>query len=337
MPQQISVRVSDLSTRPHRIIIDCDPGHDDMAAILLAAWHPAIAIEAITTVCGNASLDHTTDNALRIVDAFGLDVPVYRGAVQPLLHRYEFPAEFHGPSGLDSAGAGLPPARSAAAPGHAVEAIIERVEAAPGEISLVVIGPMTNIALVLALRPDLAPKIRQVVFMGGSAGEGNVTPAAEFNIWADAEAARMVFRSGVRLVMFGLNVTHQTLLRRSDVAAIREAHPGVGAVADIMDFYCGTYYRFAGADKPGAPLHDPCAVAWLIDPTLFELVERPGEVLVAADGGYGQTLIDMRPQDPAHDTRIRNVAVAVKADAERFAALVTQALAWAAGRISTKP
>ena len=319
----------------HRIIIDCDPGHDDMAAILLAAWHPSIQLEAITTVCGNAPLTHTTNNALRIVDAFGLDVPVYAGAELPLLHRYEFPAAFHGPSGLDSAGEELPPATSTAQAQHAVDAIIERVEAAPGEITLVVIGPMTNLALALALRPSLAQTIKQVVFMGGSATEGNVTAAAEFNIWADAEAARMVFRSGVKLVMFGLNATHQTLMRREDVASIRAARPGVNPVADIMDFYCGTYYRFAGADKPGAPMHDPCAIAWLIDPSVFTLSDRPAEVLVGPDASYGQTLVDMRPQDPVHDTRVKNVAVAMTADAERFAALVTQALSWAAGRISS--
>ena len=326
-----------MTTTPHRIIIDCDPGHDDMAAILLAAFHPGIVIEAITTVCGNASLANTTNNALRIVSAFGLDVPVYSGAVQPLLHRYDFPAAFHGPSGLDSAGVELPAATREAEPKHAVQAIIDIVDANPGEITLVVVGPMTNIALAFGLRPDLAGKVRQIVFMGGSAGEGNVTPAAEFNIWADAEAARVVFRSGAKLVMFGLNVTHQTLLRRQDVAAVRGARPGDNAVADIMDFYCGTYYRFAGADKPGAPLHDPCAIAWLIDPTLFTVEQLPGDVIVGSDEAYGQTLIDLRPQDPAHDTRNKNVGVAMKADAERFAALVTQALIWAAGRISPNP
>lgn len=326
-----------MTSPTHRIIIDCDPGHDDMAAILLAASHPSIRIEAITAVCGNASVENTTRNALRIVEAFGLDVPVYRGAELPLLHRYEFPAAFHGPSGLDSAGVELPAPTRTVAPGHAVEAIIRLVESNPGEITLVVIGPMTNIALALALRPDLATDIKQIVFMGGSTGEGNVTPAAEFNIWADAEAARMVFRSGVPLVMFGLNATHQTLLRREDVAAVRAAYPGDNVVADILDFYCGTYYRFAGTDKPGAPLHDPCCIAWLIDPTLFEIEQRPGEVIVSSDEAYGQTLIDLRPQDPSHDTRIKNVGVAVKADAGRFAELVTQAMIWAAGRVTVKP
>lgn len=320
----------------HRIIIDCDPGHDDMAAILLAAWHETITIEAITTVCGNASVDNTTNNALRIVDAFGLDVPVYRGAELPLLNRYEFPAEFHGPSGLDSAGVDLPQTGRKAEAKHAVQAIIELVDANPGEISVVVVGPMTNLALAFGLRPDLAGKIKQIVFMGGSATEGNITPAAEFNIWADAHAARMVFRSGVKLVMFGLNLTHQTLLRRQDIAAVRAAHPGENAVADIMDFYCGTYYRFAGADKPGAPLHDPCAIAYLIDPSLFEVRQLPGEVIVGDDESYGQTLIDIRPQDPAHDHRNKNVGVAMTADAERFATLVTQALIWAAGRLSAQ-
>jgi inosine-uridine nucleoside N-ribohydrolase len=325
-----------VTSTPHRIIIDCDPGHDDMAAILLAASHPAIQLEAITTVCGNASLDNTTNNALRIVDAFGLDVPVYRGTVQPLLHRYDFPAEFHGPSGLDSSGADLPQTSRKPGNKHAVQAIIDLVDANPGQITLVVIGPMTNLALVFALRPDLAGKIKQLVFMGGSTGEGNVTPAAEFNIWADAEAARMVFRSGVKLVMFGLNATHQTLLRRQDIAAVRAAHSGTNAVADIMDFYCQTYYRFAGADKPGAPMHDPCAIAYLIDPSLFTIEQLPGEVIVADTETYGQTLIDLRPQDPAHDTRNKNVGVAIKADAEGFARLVTQGLIWGAGRISTQ-
>ena len=198
-----------MTASPTRLIIDCDPGHDDMAAILLAAHHPAIKIEAITSACGNASIDNTTTNALRIVSAFGLEVPVYRGAALPLLHRYEYPSAFHGVTGLDSAGVDLPPTDIREEKATAAEAIIDLVENNPGEISIAVLGPMTNLALVLALRPDLAGAIKQVVFMGGSTAEGNVTAAAEFNIWADAEAARIVFRSGVKLVMFGLNVTHQ--------------------------------------------------------------------------------------------------------------------------------
>lgn len=321
---------------PHRIIIDCDPGHDDMAAILLAASHPAIKLEAITTVCGNASLENTTRNALRIVEAFGLEVPVHAGAVLPLLHRYEFPAAFHGPSGMDSAGVELPQTGRKADAVGAVEAIIAKVDANPDEITLVVIGPMTNIALALALRPDLATKIRQIVFMGGSATEGNVTPAAEFNIWADAEAARMVFRSGAKLVMFGLNLTHQTLLSRKDIAEVRAAVTGDNPVADIMAFYCNTYFAFAGEDKPGAPLHDPCAVAYLIAPEIFGIHQLPGEVIVDNGPGYGQTLIDFRPQDPKHDTRVKNVGVAMTVDAQKFTELVTPGLIWGAKRFAEK-
>ena len=322
------------ASTPQRIIIDCDPGHDDMAAILLAASHPAIKLEAITTVCGNASLENTTRNALRIVDAFGLDVPVHAGAVLPLLHRYEFPAAFHGPSGMDSAGVELPQTKRKADAVGAVEAIIAKVDANPGEITLVVIGPMTNVALALALRPDLATKLKQIVFMGGSATEGNVTPAAEFNTWADAEAARIVFKSGAKLVMFGLNLTHQTLLSRADIDEVRAAVSGDNPVADIMAFYCGTYYAFAGEDKPGAPLHDPCAVAYLIDPTIFGIEQLPGEVIIGDGPGYGQTLIDFRPQDAKHDTRVKNVGVAMTVDAQRFTELVTPGLIWGAKRFA---
>jgi inosine-uridine nucleoside N-ribohydrolase len=324
-----------MAKTPERIIIDCDPGHDDMAAILLAAWHDSIRLEAITTVCGNASVAHTTNNALRIVEAFDLGVPVYAGAIQPLLHTYEFPAAFHGPSGLDSAGMELPATSGKAEPQHAVDAIIERIEASPGEITLVAIGPMTNIGLVLAKRPELASKIKRLVFMGGSTTGGNVTAAGEFNIWADAEAARIVFRSGVKLVMFGLNVTHQTRLARSAIDAVRAAQHGPNPTADVMQFYCNTYHSFAGDDPLGAPLHDPCTIAYLIEPEIFTIEHHPGEVIVADAASYGQTLIDLRPQDPRHDTRTKNVGVAVAANAERFTELVTEALSWAAKRYAT--
>ncbi|MEF2074387.1 nucleoside hydrolase [Consotaella aegiceratis] len=321
-----------MTAAPTRLIIDCDPGHDDMAAILLAAHHPAISVEAITTVCGNASVDNTTNNALRIVTAFGLDVPVFRGAPQPLLHRYDYPSAFHGPTGLDSAGVDLPPSARQEEKKSAVEAIIERVENNPGAISIAVLGPMTNLGLVLAQRPDLAGAIKQIVFMGGSTGEGNVTAVAEFNIWADAEAARIVLRSGVRLAMFGLNVTHQALICPADLDAVRAAVPGENAVADILDFYCRTFYRFAGADQPGAPIHDPCPIAYLIAPEIFETVACPGKVVVGNES-YGQTLIDMRRQDPTHDSRTRNVTVATAIDQKRFTALLIPALCWGAEQL----
>jgi len=318
----------------HRVIIDCDPGHDDMAAIILAAWHPAIALEAITTVCGNASLENTTRNALRIVEALRIDVPVYRGALHPLLHEYDFPAAHHGTTGLDSAGKPLPPPTRRVEPTAAAEEIIRRVEANPGKITLCPVGPMTNVAIALSLRPDLATEIKEIAFMGGGLGFGNITAAAEFNIWADAEAASIVFRSGAKLTMFGLNVTHQTLLRRADIAAFRARSPSKrNPLADILEFYCGAHYKFAGAARPGAPLHDPCTIAYLIDPSIFTWENLPGEVVTEEGPTYGMTLIDTRHRAPRRDKRVRNVKVAMTADQERFSELMVPALVWAAGRI----
>ena len=315
------------------VVIDCDPGHDDLAAILLAASRPEIEILAITTVCGNAPLHHTTANALQIVSAFGLETRVFAGAAAPLLHRYDFPAAFHGPTGLGSNGLALRDTDRQADIGHAVNQIIKIVEERPGEVTVVVTGPMTNIGLALALRPDIALKIKSIVFMGGSTGAGNATPAAEFNMWADPEAARIVFQSGAKLVMFGLNATHQALLRREDIAAIREA-AGENAVADLLEFYCGTYYAFAGQDMPGSPLHDPCPVAYLIDPDIFGVKPLAGEVIVSPGGAYGQTLIDLRKQVSADDNLESNLFVAVSVDQDKFSALILPALIWGARNLT---
>lgn len=309
----------------HRIIIDCDPGHDDMAAIVLAAQHADIRIEAITSVCGNAPVDKTTRNALRIVSALGLDVPVHAGAVAALRHRYDFPTQFHGESGLDSAGADLPATTRPAHPLYAVDAIIGLADRYPGEITVVAIGPMTNLALALSRRPDLAGLLKQVVFMGGSTGAGNVTQAAEFNIWADPEAADRVFRSGVKLVMFGLNVTHQTEFGRDDVAAIRTGGGDANPFADIMQFYCDVHYAYAGQDAPGAPLHDPCAIAYLIDPELFTLDAYRGDVVTVEGVEYGRTRLAPAAVGGA-EPELALMQVAIGVDAPRLAAMVTQAL-----------
>lgn len=317
----------------HRIIIDCDPGHDDMAAIVLAAAAPDIEIVGITTACGNAPIAKVTANALRIVEALGLAVPVHPGAEFPLRHRYPYPTTFHGESGLDSAGADLPPAKREADPLPAAEAIIALVDRHPGEITLVAIGPMTNLALALMRRPDLAQKLRQVVFMGGSTGAGNVTPAAEFNIWADPEAADIVFRSGVPLVMFGLNVTHQTEFGRHDLAALRSAGDGPNPFADIMQYYCDVHHAHAGQDAPGAPLHDPCAIAYLVEPALFRLEPHDGHVVVTEGTECGRTVVVPRDQSNA---RGRALEVAVAVDGPRLTHLVTTALLEARRRLAEK-
>jgi inosine-uridine nucleoside N-ribohydrolase len=316
-----------------RLIIDCDPGHDDFAAIALAVTSGTFDIEAITAVCGNAPLDRTSANALAIADALGTSIPVYAGAVAPLLHRYEFPAAFHGVTGLDSTGATLPPPRRALAPGHAALEIVSRVNAAPGEITLVVVGPMTNIALALALDPGLAQKVRELVFMGGGIIGGNVTARAEFNIWADPEAAAIVLNSGIKATMFGLDVTNRAWLDVGDLARLRAAVPGPNPVADIIQFYTDRSGDIAAGRVPGPALHDTCPVAWLLDPTLFQTESLSVTVETAPGRNYGATDADRRSWAPGHLPRID---VAMELDRPHLAALVTDALVEAARRIAQR-
>jgi inosine-uridine nucleoside N-ribohydrolase len=315
---------------PHRVIIDCDPGHDDFAAIALAADSPDIRIEAIIAVNGNAPLAATTVNALDVAAALDTGCPVYAGAELPLLHRYPYPAEFHGESGMDSAGPALPAHGLKLAEGHGAAEIIRRVRAAPGEITLVCLGPLTNLALALSLDPAIAPLIRQLVFMGGGLSGGNVTAQAEFNFWADPEAAAIVLQSGVKTVMFGLDVTNHARLSPQSLAEIRASVPGPNPVAGLMDFYAGTS---GDAAEAGPALHDPCPVAWLLDPEIFELTDLPVSVSTAAGPSYGATTADSRPW---RDPDLPAIRVATAIDHARFEPLLKQALMRAAVRISKK-
>lgn len=309
-----------------KLIIDCDPGHDDMAAIALAVTSGAFEIEAITTVCGNAAVSDTTRNALDIVSAFGLTTPVYAGSATPLINRYEFPTKFHGIGGMQSAGAAF--ARSPApVSGHAAQEIIRLVKSAPGEITLAVLGPMTNIALALALEPAIATQIREIVFMGGGAHGGNITAAAEFNIWADAEAARMVLASGAHCTMFGLNVTNRATISQSDIDRIGAAVEGPNPVADIIRFYAGTNPLFAEGLIDGPALHDPCPIAYLLDPTLFQVAAAPVRVATEPGPYLGATMVDLR-RAPVTSEPIINVAMDL--DAPRLNALIVDALCKAA-------
>ncbi|BAS27812.1 nucleoside hydrolase [Limnochorda pilosa] len=312
---------------PERLILDCDPGHDDMAAILLALRHPRLRPEAVTTVAGNAPLEKTTRNALRILRAVGSDVPVHAGAARPLVRDPVDALSFHGESGLDTVGEGLPSTETGPDPEGAAETLLRRASGAPGELTLVVTGPMTNVALALRLRPGLAQQLKRIVFMGGSAGPGNVTAAAEFNIWADAEAARIVLESGVPLVMMGLHLTHQVRLTRRHVERVRRGRsPIAGALADLLSFYLQTTARHFGEEEIGAPLHDPCAVAFVAAPELFEL--EPMEVRVETRGEqtYGMTVCDGRRMPADRESRRPNVQVAMRVDAEAVLEMVVRAL-----------
>ncbi len=248
---------------PRKIILDCDPGIDDALAIVFAWGEPDLEIQGITTVAGNVSLDKTTANALRVCEFVGAaDVPVVAGSPRPLLRT---PLTAHGPHGESGlAGARLPPPLRRPRGGHAVDFLIETIGAAPGEITLVATGPLTNVALAVRRQPGLVTQVRDFVIMGGSAGRGNVTPAAEFNIAADPEAASIVFGAGWPVTMVGLDVT----LQARAGPGIRQRLGALGRLADDLLLPC--LARYATAPGPEGPaVHDVCAVAHVASPGLL--------------------------------------------------------------------
>ncbi len=272
-------------TRP--IIIDTDPGQDDAVALLLAwACPDRLDVRMVTTVAGNVGVAQTTANALRIRDLAGAATPVHAGMSQPLLVPLETAEFVCGPDGL--AGAGLPPLRSEPAPGHAVQAIIETLRAAaPGAITLCALGPLTNLAMALRLAPDIAPRIRELVLMGGAMNLGNMTPAAEFNIWVDPHAAAIVLGAGLRVTMLGLHLTHQAIAGPAQMARLAALDTPAGRAVTGMI----TRPRPGGLGTDGHPMHDPCVIAWLLWPDLFS--GRDCHVAVETGGELrGRTTID---------------------------------------------
>ncbi len=305
----------------HRIIIDCDPGQDDAIALLLALASPEeIEVLAVTAVAGNVPLALTEANARRIVELAGRsDVRVHKGCHRPLVNRLETAEYVHGETGLN--GVELPPPGVPLAPGHAVDAIIELVMAAePKTVTLCPVGPLTNIAMALVKEPELASRVREIVLMGGAIGLGNVTPAAEFNIYVDPHAARVVFESGVPITMFGLDVTHQVLVTRPRLEAIRALGTKVAlAAAGLIDFF--NRFDSDRYEVDGAPLHDPCVIAHLIDPTLFK--GKPCHVEIETEGrSMGRTNVDWHPRE----ARPATATVMNAVDADRFFALLTERL-----------
>jgi inosine-uridine nucleoside N-ribohydrolase len=273
-----------------RIILDCDPGHDDAIALLLALASPEVELLGVTTVSGNQTLEKTTANAIRVLDHVGRDdVVVAAGAPRPLVRERHVASQVHGETGLD--GPNLPPPGRDPEPEHAVDWIAKILTAAPTPVTLVPTGPLTNIALFFARYPELEPKVERVVLMGGSIGLGNVTPAAEFNIWADPEAANRVFSSRSAVAMLGLDVTHKALMtqRHADLLA------GVGRagrlVTDLYEFYFQFHRRHYGWD--GAPVHDALAIAHVIDSTLVETRHCGVVVDSGPELSRGRTYVDL--------------------------------------------
>jgi inosine-uridine nucleoside N-ribohydrolase len=307
---------------PTRIILDCDPGIDDALAIAFAHGHPGIDLVGVTTVAGNVGLAKTTANALAVCEFIGAaGTPVTGGCAGPLLRPALDARQVHGDSGLG--GAVLPPAVAKPAAGHAVDYIIDTVSAAPGEITLVATGPLTNIALAVRREPRLADRVREFVIMGGSAGRGNVTPAAEYNIWADPEAAAAVFRAGWTVTMLGLDVTLRTGANAAVLRRMGELGPlGTELLRPALEQYQSVSEPASrggqGGSSPrgaGPPVHDVCAVAWVAEPDLFGLVPARVQVELAGQFTAGMTVTDFAAPGEVGSS---NALVAMRIDVDRF-------------------
>ena len=293
------------------LILDCDPGHDDAIALLLALASPEATLVGVTTVAGNQTLEKTTANALRLLEFAGrADVPVAAGASRPRVRERNVAANVHGESGLD--GPDLPPPAGAPIAKHAVEYLAENVASR----TLVATGPLTNVGLLLSLHPDARPE--RIVLMGGAIGEGNVTPAAEFNIWADPEAARLVFESGIDVTMVGLDVTHRAIITPAVAEELRGAGGAGKLVAELVDFY-SRFHRERYPELGGSPMHDPVALAYALRPELLEVREARVEVDCAGGQGRGRTNVDFRGRGGAVNS---NVAVGI--DSEAFIHLLVE-------------
>jgi inosine-uridine nucleoside N-ribohydrolase len=296
------------------ILIDCDPGHDDAIGLLLALASPEVELLGVTTVAGNQTVEKTTANALRVLELAGRgDVPVAAGAPRPLVREPFVAVYVHGETGLD--GPELPPPKGRPVEQHAVDFLAEHVNGA----TLVATGPLTNVALLLATRPEAPPN--RIVLMGGAIAEGNVTPAAEFNIWADPEAAARVFASGLDVTMVGLDVTHRALLAGAHAEALRTTGRVGRVVAELLDFY-GVFHREVyGFD--GSPVHDAAAVAQVLRPELLELKRLNVEIECESSLCRGRTVVDLWRRTG----REPNAHVAVGIDSEAFVELLLQRLA----------
>ncbi|MGH3110920.1 MAG: nucleoside hydrolase, partial [Gaiellaceae bacterium] len=270
------------------IVLDCDPGHDDAIAILLALASPEVELLGVTTTYGNQTLEKTTQNALRVLELVGrTDVPVAAGAVRPLERELVVAAHVHGESGLD--GPVLPDPATTQYSDDAVAFIAERVHRENGPVTLVPTGPLTNVARYLAAHG--VEGIDRIVLMGGSIAEGNFTPAAEFNVWCDPEAAARVFASGLDVTMVGLDVTHKALLGPAEETRLR-ATGRVGTFVAELNVFFSRYHRDTyGWD--GAPIHDAVAVAQVVRPELVEMRRRNVEIELDSELTRGRTVVDL--------------------------------------------
>ena len=307
-----------MSSKP--VILDVDPGHDDAVALMLACGHPGLDLLAVTTVAGNVPLEKTTRNALRVLSLAGcMDVPVGAGASKPLERSLHTAEDIHGKSGLDGPEE-IPEATFGPDERGAVELISATLQASPEPVTLIPVGPLTNIAAFLREHPDLKDRIARISLMGGSIGLGNTTPAAEFNIYVDPEAAREVFESGLPITMSGLDVTHQAGAGPEEREKLRATGRVGGVVAGFLDFFAAAYEGVFGFDAP--PLHDPVAVAAVLEPNLLKTRRMHVDIECDSNLTRGETVCDfygVTGKEP-------NAEVGVGLDREGFFELLYGAL-----------
>ncbi len=303
-----------------KIIMDCDPGHDDAIAMMLAGKEKGLQLLGITVVAGNQTLEKTTVNTLNVCQYLGLDVPVYQGCSKPIVRESQVIAdEIHGESGLD--GPVFEQLVRKPEKEHAVMFLIKTLLESEGDITVITTGPMTNLAMAMRLEPEIIPKIREIIFMGGSYQMGNITPAAEFNILADGEAAHIVLHCGRPITMIGLDVTRKVRCLPSVVDRMsRAGNKASKLFVELMTFFNKTQKEVFGWD--GGPLHDPVTVASLLHPELLVTKAMYVDVDLQSNQSYGRTNCDyfnLMPQTP-------NVNVAVDIDVNFFWDLIESAI-----------
>ena len=302
-----------------KIILDCDPGHDDAVAIMLAAINPKIELLGITVVAGNQKLEKTVNNALKVCNHLNLDVPVYSGMSRPMIREQLIADDIHGETGLD--GPKFEELKIKAEDKHAVNFIIDTLMNSDEKVTLVPTGPLTNIGMAIRFEPRIIEKINRIVLMGGSYQLGNMTPAAEFNILADPDAAHIVFSSGVKVVMMGLDLTRQASATKEVVEKIKSLNNKASKLfVDLMEFFAASQKNVYGWSAP--PVHDPTTIAYIIDPECIEVKPMFCEIELWSERSYGRTLCDyfgILKKEP-------NVDVAVKLDFDKFWNLVYENL-----------
>lgn len=302
-----------------KIILDCDPGHDDAVAIMLAGKSPKIDLLGITVVAGNQTLDNTQRNALNVVQCLGLDVPVYAGCGQPMIREKMTAGDIHGKTGLD--GPVFEPLTRKLEPEHGVNFIIRTLMESSDPITVVTTGPMTNLGMAIRMEPRIVEKIQRIVLMGGAYTNGNVTPAAEFNIIADADAAYVCFTSGRPITMVGLDVTRKALCYPSIVDRMdKVGNKASKLFVDLMKHFCKSQKEVFGWE--GGPLHDPITVAYLIDPTVLTTKPMHAEIDIRSTQSYGRTNCDYF----GYQKKEPNADVAIDIDVEKFWNMIEEGL-----------